>query len=121
MRRSLYRGWLSVILLLAMAWPAVAEPPKEKEPQTRTVSGQVINQDDAPLSDAIVYLKNTKTLGIKTYISDAQGNYHFSSLAPNVDYEVYAEWQGHRSPTRTLSGFDSRSQVVFNLKVNLKK
>ncbi len=121
MRRSLQRGWLPVVLLLALVWPAVAEPPKEKEPQTRTLSGQVADQDGNPLADAVVYLKNTKTLAIKSYISDAQGNYRFASLSPNVDYEVYAEYQEHRSPTRTLSSFDSRSQVVFNLKINLRK
>jgi len=109
------------VLLLALAWPAAAEPPKEKPPQTRTVSGQVMDQDDNPLPDAVVYLKNTKTLAIKSYISDAKGNYHFSSLSPNVDYELYAEYKDHRSPTRTLSNFDSRTEVVFNLRINLKK
>ena len=121
MRRSLQRGWLPAVLLLALVWPAVAAPPKEKEPQTRTLTGQVTDQDGNPLADAVVYLKNTKTLAIKSYISDAQGNYRFASLSPNVDYEVYAEYQEHRSPTRTLSSFDSRSEVVFNLKINLRK
>lgn len=115
------RGWLSVVLLLAVVWPAAAEPPKEKPPQTRTVLGQVVDQDNNPLSNAVVYLKNTKTLAIKTYISEANGNYHFSGLAPNVDYEVYAEWKDHRSPTRTLSSFDSRAEVTFNLRVDLRK
>ncbi len=121
MRLRTHRGWLLVALLLALVWPAAAEPPKEKPPQTRSISGQVVDQDGAALSDAVVYLKNTKTLAIKSYISDAQGNYRFSSLAPNVDYEVYAEYKDHRSPTRTLSSFDSRSQVTLNLKINLKK
>ena len=115
------RGWLPVILLLAVVWPATAEPPKEKPPQTRTLLGQVVDQDNSPLSDAVVYLKNTKTLTIKTYISEANGNYHFSGLAPNVDYEVYAEYKDHRSPARTLSSFDSRGEVVFNLKIDMRK
>lgn len=121
MRRSIYPAWLLAVLLLAVVWPAAAEPPKEKEPQTRNLSGQVTDQGGNTLSEAVVYLKNTKTLIIKTYITDAQGNYRFASLAPNVDYEVYADFQGHRSPTRTLSSFDSRSEVVYNLKINLRK
>jgi carboxypeptidase family protein len=121
LKRNMHRGWLLAILLLAMAWPAAAEPPKEKPPQTRTISGQVADQDGRPLADAVVYLKNTKSLAIKSYISDAEGMYHFSSLPPNVDYEVYAEYQDHRSPTRTLSNFDGRTQVVFNLKIDLRK
>lgn len=121
MRRRTHQGWLPVVLLLAVAWPAAAEPPKEKPPQTRTVLGQVVDQDNSPLSDAVVYLKNTKTLAIKSYISEANGNYHFSGLAPNVDYEVYAEYKDHRSPTRTLSSFDSRGEVTFNLRIDLRK
>ncbi len=121
MRHILHRAWLPAVLLLAMVWPAAAEPPKEKPPQTRTISGQVADQDGTPLSDAVVYLKNTKTLAIKSYISDAQGMYRFSSLPPNVDFEVYAEYKEHRSPTRTLSNFDSRTEVVFNLKIDLRK
>ena len=121
MKSQRHRGWLWVILLLAMVLPTVAEPPKEKVPQTRTVLGQVMDQDEKPLPDAVVYLKNTKTLAIKTFISEGGGNYHFSGLAPNVDYEVYAEFKDHRSPTRTLSSFDSRSDVVFNLKIDMNK
>ena len=122
MVRTLTHGrWLPAVLLLAVALPIVAEPPKDKTPQTRTVSGQVMDQDEKPLSDAVVYLKNTKTLAIKTFISEGGGNYHFSGLAPNVDYEVYAEFKDHRSPTRTLSSFDSRSDVVFNLKIDMNK
>ncbi len=84
---------------------------------SRTLTGHVLNGHDEPLQKAIVYLKNTKTLGIKTYISEADGSYRFPGLAANVDYEVYAEHQGARSDTKTLSGFDSRKQANINLKI----
>jgi len=73
-----------------------------------------------PLQKAIVYLKNTKTLAIKTYISEADGAFRFSGLAPNIDYEVYAEHEGGRSDAKTLSGFDSRREVNVTLKIKGK-
>jgi len=42
-------------------------------------------------------------------------------LAPNVDYEVHAEYKGARSDTKTLSSFDSRKEAIINLKINGNK
>ena len=73
-----------------------------------------------PLPGAVVYLKNTKTLAIRTFVSDGTGNYRFASLSPNVDYEVYADFKGSKSDTKTLSAFDSRPTATINLKVSGK-
>jgi hypothetical protein len=66
-------------------------------------------------------LKDTRTLAVRTYISNKDGSYQFGGLAPNQDYELYADYQGDRSSTRTLSSFDSRTQPNINLHVNVKK
>jgi hypothetical protein len=87
---------------------------------TRTLQGEIMTNDNAPVAGAVVYLKNTKTLAIRTFVSDDKGNYRFASLSPNVDYEVYAEFKGTKSDTKTLSAFDSRPTAVMNLKVNAK-
>jgi hypothetical protein len=88
--------------------------------EARTLVGHVVDDREQPLQKAIVYLKNTKSLAIKTYISEPDGTFRFSGLAPNIDYEVYAEHQGARSVTKTLSGFDSRRQVNMTLKIKGK-
>jgi protocatechuate 3,4-dioxygenase beta subunit len=106
-----------VVTLLSML---MAASPKN-EPQTKTLTGQVTDKADAPLSGAVVYLQNSRTQAVKTFITGRDGNYRFSALSPNVDYQVYAEYQGHRSDSKTLSSFDSRSNVVLHLKVNLAK
>ena len=93
------------------------EAQKHETVQLRTLTGHVFNRQDQPLAQAIVYLKNTKTLAIKTYISEADGSYRFPALSPNVDYEVYAEHNGARSDTKTLSTFDNRKQVEITLRV----
>lgn len=88
--------------------------------EARTLVGRVVTAQDAAVQKAIVYLKNTKTLAIRTYISEPDGSYRFSGLAANVDYEVYAEHEGARSPVKTLSGFDNRKQANITLKLSGK-
>lgn len=101
------------MLLVLQAIPARASD----QQQTRSLQGQVMNDADAPIPTAIVYLKNTKTLAVKTFIADKEGIYRFNALSPNVDYEVYAEKEGKKSDTKTLSSFDSRKQATINLKI----
>jgi len=93
-------------------------PEKQKGPQLRSVNGRVTAGEDAPLKDAIVYIKNTRTLAVKTYIADDAGKYQFNALLPSVDYEIFAESKGKKSDTRTLSSFDSRKDVTINLKIS---
>src|SRR5512140_1781587 len=88
--------------------------------EARTLVGHVLDDREQPLQKALVYLKNTKNLAIKTYISEPDGTFRFSGLAPNIDYEVYAEHAGAHSDTKTLSGFDSRKQVNITLKIKGK-
>ena len=85
--------------------------------ETRTLTGRVFSSADQPVQKAIVYLKNTKSLAVRTYISETDGSYHFPALSPNVDYEVYAEYEGARSDTKTLSAFDDRK--IFNVTLRL--
>jgi hypothetical protein len=111
-------GGLALACMLQLPAPrASAAPLQRGQSESRTMIGHVMTKQDQPVHKAIVYLKNTKTLVIKTYITDADGSYRFSGLASNVDYEVYAEQQGARSDTKTLSSFDSRKQVNFTLKL----
>lgn len=109
----------AVSIVFAM-WVAVAVPCLAAKDQsaTRTLQGQVMKDTDAPISGAVVYLKNTKTMAVRSVVSDDKGNYRFSSLSPNIDYEVYAEYKGSKSDKKTLSSFDSRSTSTINLKVN---
>jgi hypothetical protein len=93
-------------------------PEKQKGPQFKTVSGRVTGNNDAPLKDAIVYIKNTRTQALKTYIADDAGKYQFNALLPNVDYEIFAQAQGAKSDTKRLSSFDSRTDVTINLHID---
>jgi hypothetical protein len=105
---------LTVLLLLAIVVPVALA---SDGPSTRTLQGQVMRGGDAPLPGAVVYLKNTKTMAVRSFISDDRGNYRFTSLSPNVDYEVHAEYKGEKSDVKTLSSFDSRANAMINLKI----
>lgn len=120
--RKLVHGLLCACLFAALVVPAAAQRGnKNPEGQPRTLQGQVVDDREAPLANAVVYLKNTRSLAVRSYISGQDGSYHFSGLAQNVDFEVYAEKDGQKSDTKTLSGFDSRAKSVINLKVPVGK
>ena len=115
----------SIILLAALAgllWPAASIAQDQKrESRLRTVHGTVVDKDENELPGGVVHLKNTKTQVIKTYIAQEKGEYRFSGLDPNVDYEIHAETENLTSTKRTISSFDSRKEIVVNLKVDKKK
>ncbi len=98
-----------------------SEPKREKPPEFRTLTGVVLDKADSPVKDAIVYLKNRKTKALTTYIADADGAFRFPNLSRTADYEVYAEWKGQKSPVKTLSSFDNRTNAKINLYVEPKE
>ena len=110
-------------LLILLASIAVASLPaiaKDKGDAGRLLTGRVIDKQDAPLASAVVYLANTRTRAVKTFIVGQDGNYRFPALSPNIDYEVYAQYQGHKSDTKNVSQFDTRPTVNINLRIDMK-
>lgn len=94
---------------------------KNSRVTSRTLTGTVLDKQDKPIGNAIVYLKNTKTLAIKTYIAQNDGTYRFPELALNTDYEVYAQKEGQKSKVKSLSQFDDREKPNINLLINTDK
>jgi hypothetical protein len=90
---------------------------KKDKQQGRLLSGKVLDQQDNPVVSAIVYLTNTRTHVVKTYIVGPDGTYRFPGLT-TVDYEVYAQFNNRKSDTRSVSQFDERSQVYIDLKID---
>jgi hypothetical protein len=72
------------------------------------------------VSGAVVQLKDTKTLQVRSFITQQDGAYHFAGLSTNVDYELKAEHEGASSGTKTLSVFDGRKNASINLKLDKK-
>ena len=111
-------------LLIATLSVAAAQQDKEAakhEASLKSVRGLVTDKGDSPIPAGVVFLKNNRSNAIRSYISDDAGNYRFSGLDPNVDYEIHAEKDGAKSQTRTISSFDSKKEIILNLKIDKKK
>ena len=110
----------SLFSTLVLAAPAPQFGRSSKEDKTRLLTGKVLDGGDNPLPNAVVYLTNTHTRSVKTYIVGPDGAYRFPALQPTTDYEVYAQYNNRKSGTKTVSQFDDRPQVYISLKVDTK-
>jgi len=111
--------WLFSIFLL-IAFGITAQDSK-KETQLRTVHGLVSDKSENPLPNSVVFLKNLRTNAVRSNFADSDGNYRFSGLDPNADYEIHAEFEGSKSSVRTMTALDNRKEMVINLKIDRKK
>ncbi len=107
-------------LLLVLSAVSTATPDKKDKPVGRLLFGKVLDPQDNPIPDAVVYVTNTRTRTVKTYIVGPDGTYRFPALSTAVDYEVYAQYKNHKSDTKSVSQFDDRSQVYLSLKVDTR-
>ena len=126
MKRTLGTAVILLIALNCLAWQLTlpiggssssSEGRKSTRVTSRTLTGVVLDKGDAPVSNAVVYLKNMKSLAVKTVIAGNDGTYRFPELSPNVDYEIYAQREGKKSATKVLSQFDDREKANMVLRI----
>jgi len=126
MKKTIIAAFLLLVLSASVFSTSVLAAPAQlfgrdsKQDKTRLLTGKVLDGGDNPLPNAVVYLTNTHTRSVKTYIVGPDGAYRFPALQPSIDYEVYAQYNNRKSGTKTVSQFDDRSQVYISLKVNAK-
>jgi hypothetical protein len=108
-------------LVVACVGLLSAQRNKDKEdPTVRNLQGYVNDPDDKPVADAVVQLKDTRTLQVRSFITQPDGSYHFSGLRTDTDYEIKADYNGMSSDNKRLSNFDTRKIALVNLKLNKK-
>ncbi len=107
-------------MVFAMGAPEIVESYAlaQRGPVQRVVQGKVTDHNNAALKGSVVYLKDSHTLSVKSFIADDQGEYRFGQLAQNTDYEIWAENNGKKSSVKTISSFDSKNQFYINLKID---
>jgi Carboxypeptidase regulatory-like domain len=117
------------VLVLAAAIPAAALGQGQMQapvagpagtPITRSIEGTVLDAHDSAVPHAIVLLKDTKTLQVRSYLAQQDGKYHFYGLSSDINYELRAQANGMTSPVKTVSVFDSHRVVALNLKLKKK-
>jgi hypothetical protein len=116
---SVGTGALLPLGLGTVAFGAAAVPARAATtPVERVADGRVVGKSDGPIPGAVVYLKDSRSQSIRTYICDQEGHFHFGQLAQNTDYELWAESNGVRSHSKSISSFDSKNDYNFTLKID---
>jgi hypothetical protein len=93
------------------------DKPDKKSLTERPVTGVVTDADGNPIVGAVVQLKNTRTQKVLTLLTREKGEYQFSGLNKDIDYQLTAISKDHSSETHTLSMYDPRAKPVVNLQV----
>jgi Carboxypeptidase regulatory-like domain len=115
------RLWWILLLLVACMAHQPQSLAQSLAQSVRVAQGIVLGSDDQPQANAVVYLQNQKTQEVRTYITEADGHYRFGQLSSDADYQLWAEYKGRKSKTRTISSFDSKKEFNFNLKIDTQK
>ena len=84
----------------------------------RVVHGRVEDKAGNGVKGAVVYLKDAHSSSVKSAIAGDDGTYRFVQLAMNTDYEIWAQSDDHKSPTRSISSFDSKVDITVFLKID---
>jgi hypothetical protein len=83
----------------------------------RSVSGLVVDPESAPVQGATVFLKNSKTKAIRSYTSASNGRFRFAQVNMTDDYDLWAEKDGKKSATKTVSSWNASKEYETELKM----
>ena len=113
---------LGALIVLGILLTSISALAKEKEGATpgRLLSGRVVDKEDNVLPNAVVYITDTRSRAVKTFIVGQDGAYRFPALSASVDYEVYAQFNGKTSDTKRISQFDDRKVLSVTLRIDTK-
>jgi hypothetical protein len=83
----------------------------------RVVSGIVTDANSALIVGATVFLKDIKSKTIRSYTTDAKGHFRFTQVNMAEDHELWAEKDGKKTQTKTVSSWDTRKEFETELKM----
>lgn len=116
--------WVAVVVFVAFAVGVAPLGPRGLLPQAqaqnlgqRVVMGSVVDADSALVAGATVFLRNTKTKSIRSYTSSKDGRFRFAQVNMAEDYDLWAEKDGKKSATKTVSSWDARKNFETELKI----
>ncbi|MGH9592210.1 MAG: carboxypeptidase-like regulatory domain-containing protein [Bryobacteraceae bacterium] len=80
----------------------------------------MLDPDNKAAVGAVVQLTDLHTLQIRSFITQDKGEYRFSGLRADTDYELKADHKGMSSPTKRLTVFDNRKLATIDLRLEKK-
>ena len=83
----------------------------------RNVTGSVVDADSALMTGATVFLRNTKTKSIRSYTTAKDGRFRFAQVNMAEDYDLWAEKDGKKSASKTVSSWDARKDFETELRI----
>jgi hypothetical protein len=118
-------GACSIVAVVAMgivgngSSPVLFAPPVAQAQNIgqRVVSGIVTDANSAVVAGATVFLKDLKDKTIRSYTTDTKGRFRFTQVNMVEDHELWAEKDGKKSPTKTVSSWDTRKEFDTELKI----
>lgn len=111
----------SMVVLASLLVPAIPSLlPVAASAQTATVrslTGDVTDKAGNKVKGAVVHLKDTRSLAQRSYITAEDGTFRFGALSTSTDYVVWADLGDKKTPSKSISSFDSKPVVEIALKM----
>lgn len=92
-------------------------PTTPKGPAERVLLGKVQDQSGAPLKGATVYLKDDRSKKVRSMTADETGAFRFVQLSRTAEYEIWATLSDKKSPTKSVTSFETKDEITRNLKI----
>ncbi len=112
--------FLSVVLMALCLPAALMSSPAsaQHEAKFREVTGSVRDSHGSPVKGANVQIENDDTHTVQSYLTDADGAFHFIRLSKDTDYDVSASFNGAASKKVSISKFDDKAEKFVKLVIS---
>ncbi len=107
--RTKFLSFLAIILLLA---PIAFSQSKE----TGAIRGVVADEQGSPLPGVNVTLSSENLMGLRTFVTDATGEYRFPALPPG-EYKVKAELSGFGTVVREKIRVNTTATLTLDIQL----
>jgi len=102
-------------LILAAAIALLVRIPCEAQYSPRPVMGVVTDKRGNTLPGVVVQLENTRSLVVRSYITQKDGRFRFNGLNDDVDYTLRARYRKWWSEPKRLSRLNSSGHPEVDL------
>jgi protocatechuate 3,4-dioxygenase beta subunit len=111
---------VALAAVFSVALAAQSKKEKQEDANARSLEGIVLDQQGNAVLGAVVKLEDMHTLQVRSFFTKEDGQYHFSGLKTEIEYQVRADHDAVSSGWKRLSIFDARKVANITLKLDKK-